>query len=429
MHPSASAVDLRVRHPAFRDGLTRQDLALWYRRARKRTRSFFAIPRQEAYHSRPIELRNPIVFYEGHLPAFSVNTLVKLAQGGRGVDDEMEQLFERGIDPADPTSIQEGSPWPSRMDVQAYVAAAEALVEKALLNLSDRPIEIEAAGTILEHELMHQETLLYMLHNLPHKMKRGESGALPPARAGRMTGAPLSVRIPAGVATLGAERNTFGWDNEFPQHRVSVPEFEVDRFNVTNGDYLEFMRETGAPAPHFWVSRDGEWCWRGMFDVQPLTLDSPVFVTHEQAEAFASWRGRRLPSEPEYHRAAFGTPGGAERTHPWGDAEPERQHGNFDLQSWDPQPVGSHPAGASAWGVHDLAGDAWEWTSTRFNGFRGFEPMQTYRAYSADFFDDAHYVMKGASMATPRELIRASFRNWFRPNYPFVYGKFRLARE
>ena len=132
-------------------------------------------------------------------------------------------------------------------------------------------------------------------------------------------------------------------------------------------------------------------------------------------------------TEPEYHRAAFATPSGEERRFPWGDEPPDRTRGNFDFANWDPVPVGSYPDGASAWGVEDLVGNGWEWTATTFDGFRGFKPMRCYPVYSADFFDGEHYVMKGASPATARDLVRRSFRNWFRPNYPFVYATFRCV--
>jgi formylglycine-generating enzyme required for sulfatase activity len=150
-------------------------------------------------------------------------------------------------------------------------------------------------------------------------------------------------------------------------------------------------------------------------------------VSQEDAAAYARSLGRRLMTEPEFHRAAFGTPSGEERRYPWGDVSPDRKHGHFDFASWDPVPAGSRPAGASAWGVHDLVGNGWEWTSTLFAPFEGFEAMASYPEYSAEFFDGQHYVIKGASSATAKELIRPSFRNWFRPNYPYVYAKFRTA--
>jgi len=153
-----------------------------------------------------------------------------------------------------------------------------------------------------------------------------------------------------------------------------------------------------------------------------------VFVSQAEASAYARWKGRRLMTEPEFHRAAYGTPDGEERLQPWGDEPPDTTRGVIDFAAFDPAPVGSFPAGASAWGVHDLVGTGWEWTSTVFGPFPGFAPMASYPEYSAEFFDGQHYVMKGASSATARELIRRSFRNWFRGNYPYVYAKFRTAR-
>jgi formylglycine-generating enzyme required for sulfatase activity len=134
-------------------------------------------------------------------------------------------------------------------------------------------------------------------------------------------------------------------------------------------------------------------------------------------------------TEAEFHRAAYGTPSGEERSYPWGEEQPDRSRGNFDFARWDPVPVGSHPAGMSAWGVHDLLGNGWEWTSTVFVPFPGFEPMASYPVYSTDFFDGKHWVMKGGSFATARPLLRRSLRNWFRGNYPYPYATFRTVRD
>lgn len=414
---------------------SRERLIEWFREGRARTRDVFAIPRPETYYERPIPLRNPIVFYEGHLPAFTVNTLIKLALRQPGVDDGYEVLFERGIDPesidaAKPASDQ----WPSRRCVQEYGAKADALVERALAEETIEDDDVpqlrggEAAIAILEHEQMHQETLLYMFHAMPYEKKvaRKPLGSVGTtfSRSGRPK--PSLVPIPAGIATLGNE-DSFGWDNEFPAHRIEVPAFEIDRYSVTNDQYLEYMTATGAEPPHFWAHSNRQWYWRGMFELIPLPLDGPVYVTQEEATAFARWRGMRVPTEAEYHRAAFSTPGDAERLYPWGDQPPDSTRGNFGFANWDPVPVGSYPSGASAWGVHDLVGNGWEWTSTVFDGFRGFRPMASYPNYSVDFFDGQHYVLKGASPATAHDLIRRSFRNWFRPNYPYLYAKFRCA--
>ena len=166
-----------------------------------------------------------------------------------------------------------------------------------------------------------------------------------------------------------------------------------------------------------------------MFKRFALPASWPVYVTQAEASAYARWKGGRLPTEAEFHRAAYGTPEGIERSYPWGESRPDGTRGHFGFQDWDPRPVGSFPAGVSAWGIHDLVGNGWEWTSTVFEGFLGFAPMSSYPEYSADFFDGGHYVIKGASPVTAAGLLRRSFRNWFRPHYPFVYAGFRCVEN
>ena len=430
--------------------------ASWYRRNRERSRIIFDLLTEDAYYSQPIALRHPIVFYEGHLPAFSFNTLVKRALGRRGIDARLEQLFARGIDPSDAAAPAQDARhvWPERSVVTAFAAEADRQVLAALehedLDRPGHPLldRCEAAFAILEHEAMHQETLLYMWHRLSFDQKRAPAGYV-----AKVEGAvPRSewMQVPAGRATLGVDRASisFGWDNEFPACEVDVPLFAIDRHNITNAAFLEFieaggytMRDVWQPAdwswiqheprrhPLFWERHDDRWYWRGMFGLIPLPLSWPAYVSYAEASAFARWRGRRLPTEAEFQRAAYGAPDGRQQSHPWGDAQPSPEFGVFDFSSWDPEPSGSHPAGRSAWGVEDLVGNGWEWTSTPFAPFAGFRPMASYPEYSADFFDGDHFVIKGASPATARELLRPTFRNWFRGQYPYVYATFRLAKD
>jgi len=435
--------------------LDRAGLADWYRRNRRRSQHLFDLVQPEAYQARPISLRHPIVFYEGHLPAFSLNTLVKKGLGRAGVDERLEQLFARGIDPEDEAAARASgrAEWPSRDEVRRFAEACDALILDAIANAPieqpGHPLlhEAEAVYAILEHEAMHQETMIYMWHQLPHELKRA------PAEAGPdVTGAtPAAARatVPAGRATLGARRGDvpFGWDNEFPGLVVDVPAFAIDVHDVTNEQFMAFVeaggyrqpdlwapdafawvRDEGIEHPRFWTRGRGGWQWRGMFASIDLPPAWPVYVSQAEAAAYARWSGARLPTEAEYQRAAFGDPSGRERRYPWGDARPDATRGLFDFRSWDPVAVGRHPAGQSAWGVHDLMGNGWEWTSTVFAPFDGFQAMASYPEYSADFFDGQHLVMKGASPATDAALLRRSFRNWFRPTYPFVYATFRCVR-
>jgi len=433
--------------------MDREALAARYRRLRRRTGELFDLVRPEAYEARPIALRHPVVFYEGHLPAFAVNTLVKRGLARPGVDEALERLFERGIDPEDEATAGRSAPaaWPSRDEVRRFADACDALVLDAIaegpIDQPGHPLlhEAQAVHAILEHEAMHQETMLYMWHQLPYDHKRApapdpvEEGASP---------RPDTVEIPAGRATIGARPGEipFGWDNEFPAVTMDVPAFEIDVHDVTNERFLEFVEAGGyrrpewwtAKAfawitedeiehPRFWGRREGSWTWRGMFEEIDLPPSWPAYVSHAEAEAYARWKGRRLPTEAEYHRAAFGDPSGGERPHPWGDAAPDASRGAFDFASWNPVPAGRRLAGASAWGVHDLVGNGWEWTSTTFAPLPGFRPLPSYPEYSADFFDGRHFVMKGASPATDASLLRRSFRNWFRPRYPYVYAAFRCV--
>jgi iron(II)-dependent oxidoreductase len=389
---------------------------LQYRRNRERSRALFDMLPEDVYYGRPIDLRHPIVFYEGHLPGFSLNTLVKKALGRPGIDSTLEALFARGIDPHESQVGGHSATWPAREAVRAFAEEADERVIDALehedLERPDDPLlnRAEAVFTILEHEAMHQETLLYMWHRLPFEQKKRPSGYAPVVK-GRVP-AQEWIAIPAGRARLGVDAGElpFAWDNEMPSYEVDVPAFVIQKHDVTNARYMEFV-EAGAAPPLFWERVGGLWYWRGMFELIPLPLSWPVYVSQAEAAAYADWRRWRLPTEAEYQRAAL-------------DASPVV----CDFSSWDPQPAGSHPKGVSAWGVEDLVGNGWEWTSSTFAPFPGFRAAPSYPEYSADFFDGEHYVMKGASPATARELLRPTFRNWFRARYPYVYATFRCAR-
>jgi formylglycine-generating enzyme required for sulfatase activity len=166
-----------------------------------------------------------------------------------------------------------------------------------------------------------------------------------------------------------------------------------------------------------------------MFGSIPLPASWPVYVSHAEASAYARWAGKKLPTEEQWQRAAYGAPEGRERTYPWGEEPPEFWRGNFNQERWDPSAVDEHPEGGSAFGVFDLLGNGWEWTSTEFAPLPGFEPFEFYRGYSADFFDGKHYVMKGGSSRTDACMLRRSYRNWFQPHYPYIYSSFRCTEE
>jgi ergothioneine biosynthesis protein EgtB len=420
--------------------------------SRNRTDELFDLVRPEALYDRPIAERHRIVFYIGHLEAFDWNLLRERIVDAPSFHPDFDHLFAFGIDPVDgglPTD--QPSDWPSLAQVREYVQRVrDELDDRLVAVVSGRGKsgEFSAAQLLnvaIEHRFMHAETLAYMLHQLPFDRKVSRRPAL---QLVTRPVTPSMIEIPAGSITLGLLRDseTFGWDNEFEQHTVTVPAFSVDRYKVTNGEYLEFMNAGGYDSPSFWTDEDWNWResavithpvfwtridgarhWHGMFEDIPLAMDWPVYVSHAEASAYARWAGKSLPTEAQWQRAAYGSPAGHARQHPWGSEPPSPSLGNFDFAGWEPMPVGSHPDGTSAFGVVDLVGNGWEWTSTQFHPFPGFVPFSFYPGYSANFFDGKHYVMKGGSARTAACMLRPSFRNWFQAHYQYVYSGFRCV--
>jgi ergothioneine biosynthesis protein EgtB len=429
--------------------------------ARARTDALFAALPPNSFYERPIAERHRFIFYLGHLEAFDFNLLGE-PLGLASHDEDFNKLFAFGIDPVDgglPTDVP--SDWPTIARVEKYSRVTREHLDGAIRDSGfARAGEITAANeqllnVAIEHRLMHAETLAYLLHNLSPEKKTVQPDA---DEAYTPSPEPKQVTIPSGIATLGQTKSagTFGWDNEFGQQKILVPEFTVDVFPVTNAEFLKFVQARGYEVPKYWKPEDWEWRrknnlrhphfwllpagadptaadtkweYRSMTGAIPLPPSWPVYVSHAEAAAFARWARKKLPTEEQWHRAAYATPEGRERGYPWGDSIGSLANGNFHFQRWDASPVDAHPEGASAFGVQDLLGNGWEWTSTEFGPLPGFEPFSFYPGYSANFFDSRHYVMKGGSSRTDACMLRRSFRNWFQPHYPYVYGSFRCVEE
>ncbi len=424
--------------------------------ARTLTDNLFRVVRPEALYDRPIPERHRILFYVGHLEAFDWNLLAEHVYGLQSVHRQFDRLFAFGIDPVDgglPTDRP--ADWPRLAEVQEYNARVRERLDACLGGDTFVASQEAEAGlaysrefilnVALEHRLMHAETLAYMLHQLPLDRKVAPKLA-PPSTA--VPAVPRMIEISAGKATMGARRTSvaFGWDNEFEAHTVDVGAFAIDAYKVTNGQFMEFVRQggydqpslwseaewdwvtgEGVRHPQFWVKHGDTWFYRTMFAQVPLPAEWPVYVSRAEASAYARWAKKALPTEAEWHRAAYGNSDGAEPTFPWGNELPEPRRGNFDFTAWDPAPVNAHPAGRSKFGIEGLVGNGWEWTSTPFEPFAGFQPFPFYPGYSANFFDGKHYVMKGGSARTAACMLRRSFRNWFQPRYPYVYAAFRCV--
>jgi iron(II)-dependent oxidoreductase len=431
--------------------------------ARARSDALFQLLPPNSFYQRPIAERHRLIFYLGHLEAFDWNLLSR-ALGLESHNPVFDKLFAFGIDPLNgglPTDT--AGDWPGIAQVELYDRRTRELLNAALSDESTVFGSGDAAlvdGTLLhvaiEHRLMHAETLNYLLHNLP--LERRIPQPMPHCDP-RPAPSQHQVTIPAGTTMLGQSGRAphfFGWDNEFGTQQIHVPSFSVGMYPVTNSEYLKFIhaggyedslywrpedwewkRQQRLEHPHFWLPRsssqvsdpDTQWEYRAMFGVIPLPQSWPVYVSQAEAQAFARWAGKKLPTEAQWHRAAYGTRDGTERTFPWGQELLDASRGNFNFQRWDAAPVDAHPAGASAFGVFDLLGNGWEWTSTPFGPLPGFQPFPFYPGYSADFFDGKHFVIKGGSARTGACMLRRSFRNWFQPHYPYLYATFRCVED
>ncbi|MFL5780654.1 MAG: SUMF1/EgtB/PvdO family nonheme iron enzyme, partial [Thermoleophilaceae bacterium] len=269
----------------------------------------------------------------------------------------------------------------------------------------------------------------------------------PPAGRPRPRGATRTggmVRIPAGPFLAGAPAAGFAYDNERPRFEVDLPEFHIDALPVTSGDFARFVddggyrrrelwsdagwdwvRERGVQAPLYWT---GEGCERRFGATVAIDPSLPVMhVSWFEADAYARYAGKRLPSELEWEKAAaWGPHASTPRTYPWGEDEPAPERANLDQTAFGPVPAGALAAGASAYGVLGLVGDGWEWTASAFRGYPGFR-AHPYREYSEVFFGGRYRVLRGGSWATRPSVARNTFRNWDLPQRRQIFAGFRCA--
>ena len=313
--------------------------------------------------------------------------------------------------------------------------------------LRGRPLEQDgfAFGMIVQHEQQHDETML-----ATHQLRAG--GPVLDAPAPPRPAAPVGseVLVPGGPFEMGTSAEPWALDNERPAHTVDLPAFLIDTCPVTNGRYAAFVdaggyddrrlwTDTGwahrvaeeLTAPRFWSrDADGTW-WRRRFGVvEKVPQDEPVVhVSFHEAQAYARWAGRRLPTEAEWEKAArFDPETGRSRRFPWGDDEPATEHANLGQRHLEPAPVGAYPAGVSALGVHQMLGDVWEWCDSGWHPYPGFS-MFPYPEYSEVFFGGDYRVLRGGSFGTDPAAIRATFRNWDHPIRRQIFSGFRLARD
>jgi iron(II)-dependent oxidoreductase len=327
-----------------------------------------------------------------------------------------------------------------------YCRTVRSAVLDALDALPDEPEPDRkfVFGMVVSHENQHDETMLQALNLRTGPPLLSETATLPP---GRPDVAGASVLVPGGPFVLGvdAASEPYSLDNERPAHVVDIPAFRIGRVPVTNGEWRQFIDDGGYAQPRWWSARGWEhrqragltapqfWDTHGRTRtrfgrVEDVAGGEPVqHVTYFEAEAYAAWAGARLPTEIEWEKACAWDPqANARRRYPWGADEPSVAHANLGGDALLPAPVGAYPASASAYGVEQMLGDVWEWTSSPLRTWPGFKPM-IYQRYSQPFFGGDYQVLRGGSWAVEPSILRPSFRNWDHPFRRQIFSGVRLA--
>ncbi|HEY2505881.1 MAG TPA: ergothioneine biosynthesis protein EgtB [Streptosporangiaceae bacterium] len=319
------------------------------------------------------------------------------------------------------------------------------LLEKARFDGTQLMTDGFAWGMIAQHEAQHDETML-----ATHQLRQGAPALTappPPPAPADADLLPAEVYVPGGQFQMGTSVEPWALDNERPAHLVEVPAFYLDTAPVTNHAFVEFITDGGYDSPRWWSPDgwehrqraglfaplfwrwDGEWLRESFGVTAPVVPDEPVVhVSWYEADAYARWAGRRLPTEAEWEKAARHDPAaGRSRRYPWGDNEPTPELANLGQRHLRPAPAGSYPAGAAPSGARQLIGDVWEWTSSDFLPYPGFVAWP-YKEYSEVFFGPEYKVLRGGAFGVAPVATRGTFRNWDYPIRRQIFSGFRTAR-
>ncbi|CAF4685641.1 unnamed protein product [Rotaria sp. Silwood1] len=434
---------------------------------------FGLIRSSDDFYRQPIKLRLPLLFYLGHLPCFSWVQFQNFDGVNKTIDVLFDEIFQRGVDPDVSTGIvnhkhssrfsinddQEKDYWQSFSvpSINEYKLKVRSEIENVLMNGNlnfDDVQTLNILNVALEHEIMHQETLMYLYAQLPLEALRLDIVNEEDFRLCHVT-LPLPdnkwIQLPGGQISLGKPYNeksttfSFGWDNEFPCEPTYVSSFELQSHPVRIGDFLQFVLDNGYTTKKWWDHDAFEWIieskichptswsydnsYRVNFILQrdiPIesVLDHPVTVTQVEAKAYCRWLSQKtgyeidLPTEAEWVYAMWD----------WSKCIPmtlaDGKH-NVNFSHLHTMPINSCTDKNLQW-----QGSAFEWTSSIFRPFSGYHgSLPTYPGYSSDFFDDRHFVLLGGSFATDSKLIRRTFRNWFQDKYVYVFATFRCVKR
>jgi gamma-glutamyl hercynylcysteine S-oxide synthase len=396
-------------------------------------------------------LMSPIVWDLGHIATFED---LWLAQTAFGVPPLREGL-ERVYDPFSAPRSERGElPYLRSEDALSYMQAVR---ERVLELLASADLSLDAgpllAGglvyeMVLRHEQQHSETILQTLQTISAEAYTPGRVYATPAVPGRPS---QMLLVPEGRFEMGAraalDGGRFSYDNERPRHEAELPAFFIDPAPVTNGDFIAFIEDGGYEREELWSEEGRRWLQKGRrlprywerdadgFTVRSFSEVAPVdpalplcHVSWYEADAFARYAGKRLPSEAEWEKAASSDSQGPKRAYPWGDTPPTRELANLDQLAFGPAPAGAYAEGASPCGARQMTGDVWEWTASPFDGYPGFEAFP-YREYSEEFFGGPYRVLRGGSWATQPEAVTNTFRNWDYPERRQIFAGLRCARD
>jgi len=415
--------------------------------ARERTLLLISRLSDEDLHRQHDPLMSPIIWDVGHIAHFEELWLTRNLSGPIEFSEMpgMYNPFEH------PRAERASLPLPTLDAMLKRLSEIRSRVLEQLDRLEwdgDNPLLRDGFvyNMVLQHEYQHNETILQTL-----QLKLGAPYPAP-RTVSRREGTTLStdmVHFPGGRVTIGTDDTRAAYDNERPKHEVDLRPFLIDRAPVTNGRYLEFISDGGysrqdlwserglrwlagsnAVAPKYWKRDESAWTERVMDLSRPVDPMRPVcHICYYEAEAFARWDGKRLPSEIEWEAAASWDPAQhAAREYPWGDGIEGSRQANVDQLAFDTAPIGAFPANVSPSGCYGMIGDVWEWTSSDFTGYPGFRSFP-YREYSEEFFGSEYKVLRGGSWATRPGAIRNTFRNWDYPIRRQIFSGFRCARD
>ncbi|RXJ88382.1 methyltransferase [Arcobacter sp. CECT 8983] len=400
---------------------------------------------KEHIFKQPNRLRHPLIFYYGHTATFFINKLNIANIIDKRINKTYESIFAIGVDEMSWDDLNDKHyTWPTFEQTKAYRDEVKKLVLELIDTIEftmpinwDNPMWVILMG--IEHENIHIETSSVLLRELNLKYLKEEelftycnefSDSFPKNEL---------VEVKGGEVILEKDYDNpiyYGWDNEFAFHKASIKDFKASKYLVSNGEFLEFVKEGGyskpeyftedgkewlefstAKHPTFWVKKEGRYYLREINRLVPLPLNYPVDINVYEAEAFCRFKSEklgfevRLPSEDEFYRLND-------------YVKAQSQEANIGLKYFNQTPVDKYKMGD----FYDVVGNVWQWSITPTYPLDGFKTHPVYDDFTTPTFDDRHALMKGGSFISLGNEVLRSARYAFRKHF-FQHAGFRYVQS